>query len=287
MSATPIPEGHYADVGEGRRVHFHEAAAEAGPGEGRAVIFIHGSGPGASGLSNFRGNYREFAAAGFRAIIPDSLGYGLSSKPEGDGFDCVYLADGVRRLADALGLERFSLVGNSLGGAMAMQIALDFPDRVDKLVLMAPGGLEARERYMEMKGIRAMMRSIYGPDGITEAGLRKVFELQLFDHQQLPEEEFSGIIAERFAVAQTQPRRVFETLRVGDYASRLGELRCPVFGLWGRDDAFCPVSGAQTLLDGCADVRVVTLANCGHWVMVERRELFNRWCLDFLTGAAA
>ncbi len=72
-----VPEGKYVEIGDGLRVHYHEA------GTGPVVLFLHGSGPGASGWSNFRHNYPAFAEAGFRAIVPDTLGYGYSSKPDG------------------------------------------------------------------------------------------------------------------------------------------------------------------------------------------------------------
>ena len=72
------------------------------------------------------------------------------------------------------------------------------------------------------------------------------------------------------------------TLQVPHLAPRLGELTCPVLGWWGIDDQFCPPSGATTLARECKDARVVTLSRCGHWVMVEHTDLFNRWTLEFL-----
>ena len=70
MSTRAVPEGKYADVGEGLRVHYQEQ------GTGPAVLFLHGSGPGASGYSNFRRNYPVFAEQGFRVVVPDTLGFG-------------------------------------------------------------------------------------------------------------------------------------------------------------------------------------------------------------------
>ena len=72
-----LPEGHYATA-DGLRVHFHSL------GDGPAVVFLHGSGPGASGYSNFIGNAEVLAAAGFRCVLVDNLGYGRSDKPELD-----------------------------------------------------------------------------------------------------------------------------------------------------------------------------------------------------------
>src|SRR5207245_2435083 len=125
-----VPEGHYADVGDGLRIHYH---AE---GDGFPVVFLHGSGPGASGWSNFRRNYPAFAAAGFRAIVPDTLGFGWSSKPEGPTAEVTYTLDflvaALRRFLDGIGVTRCAVIGNSHGGALAIKLALEDPARVAK-----------------------------------------------------------------------------------------------------------------------------------------------------------
>jgi len=267
-----IPEGKYADIGDGLKIHYHEA------GTGEPVVFIHGSGPGASGWSNFKGNYPYFAEHGYRALVPDSVGYGLSSKPESAQYHLDFMAGGLMRFLDALSIERCTLVGNSLGGAMAIHCALAHPERIERLILMAPGGLEVRETYMKMPGIKAMMKSIFGPDDLTKDGLRTVFDLQVFDQSLVGDD----IIEQRLQVALTQPRVVFETLRVTNQTDRLGELKCPVFAMWGVNDNFCPVSGADTLAKSVPDAQVLMLSQCGHWVMVEHQKRFNRLCVDFL-----
>ncbi len=271
---TSIPEGKYADVGDGLRVHYHEA------GEGPVVVFLHGSGPGASGYSNFKTNFPAFAAAGFRAIVPDTLGFGYSSKPTDRKYSIDFMVDGVLSLLDGLGVERFALVGNSAGGAMCIRLALRHPERVSKLVLMAPGGLEARETYMEMPGIKAMVRAIFGREGLTHESLRRVFELQLYD----PGEIDDGVVAERLSIAQAQPKWVIQTMRIPNQEEELPKITCPVLGFWGVDDQFCPVSGAMKLATGCPDAKVTLLSRCGHWVMVEHTALFNRMSIEFLSA---
>src|SRR5262249_14711784 len=74
-----VPEGKFVDIGDGLQIHYQEMGAGK-----NALVFLHGSGPGASGYSNFRRNYPFFAERGFRTIVPDTLGYGYSSKPEVD-----------------------------------------------------------------------------------------------------------------------------------------------------------------------------------------------------------
>ncbi len=268
----PLPVGRFCDIGDGLRIHYHEAGA------GHPLVFIHGSGPGASGWSNFHLNQSYFASRGFRCLIPDTLGFGLSSMPEDAEYHLDWLVNGVQRFLSALGIDRFSLVGNSLGGAMCIRLALNAPERVNKMVLMAPGGLEPRERYFEMKGIRTMLRAVFAEEGISRESMRRVFQLQLWDPALITEE----LIEERLAVALTQPKRVFETLTVPNLVDQLPNLQCPILALWGMNDQFCPPSGAWTLANACPDVRVMTLSRCGHWVMVERPSLFNATTLQFL-----
>jgi 4,5:9,10-diseco-3-hydroxy-5,9,17-trioxoandrosta-1(10),2-diene-4-oate hydrolase len=108
--------------------------------------------------------------------------------------------------------------------------------------------------------------------------MRKVFGLQLYDSRMLTDE----IVEERFQIAEHQPKRVLTTLNVPHLTPRLSELSCPVFALWGMNDKFCPVSGAMRIAEACKSSRVMLLSECGHWVMVEYTDLFNRLCLDFL-----
>ncbi len=272
MSDFAVPEGAFITTPAGVRVHYHTW------GEGPAVLFLHGSGPGASGWSNFADNARYLAERGLRAIVPDLPGYGLSDKPEHTAYEFPFLAESVMALMDALAIELFAVVGNSMGGALSIYLALEHPGRVERLLLMAPGGLESRHTYMQMRGIRTMLAAVFDPGGLSLDAMHRIFKLQVFD----PKNFDPSVIERRYAVAKTQPLQVFKTLRVPNLVSRLGDLKCPVFGLWGLNDNFCPVSGADTLARGCPDARVMTLSSCGHWVMVEKAALFNRLSADFL-----
>ena len=119
---------------QGRRIHLTEA------GHGPPLLMLHGGGPGASGMSNYSRNAIALAER-FRVIVPDMPGYGSSSKginaedPFGD------LANSMLGLLDALQIDRAHVMGNSLGGACALRMALDRPERVGRLVLMGPGGV--------------------------------------------------------------------------------------------------------------------------------------------------
>jgi 4,5:9,10-diseco-3-hydroxy-5,9,17-trioxoandrosta-1(10),2-diene-4-oate hydrolase len=248
-------------------------------GEGPAVVFIHGSGPGASGPSNFRYNIEAFAKAGFRVLAPDLIGYGASSKPTGIDYTLDLFADTLLAALDGAGVQRAHLVGNSLGGAIALRIALEQRGRVDRLVMMAPGGIETRETYFAMPGIARMVGDFTSPD-FSIADMRQIVTNLVHDPAVVTEE----LVAERYAVARTQPKDVLARMRVPDLSPRLGELGMPILGFWGVNDGFCPASGAEKFVRACADARFVTYSNVGHWVMVERAAEFNQIALGFLRG---
>ena len=271
-----IPEGHYVDIGEiagaPQRVHYHDL------GQGEAVIFLHGAGGGASGYSNFKGNYPHFAEAGFRSIVPDLLGYGLSSKTEQPAeYHLDFFIAGVKGLVDKLGLKNVTLLGNSLGGAVALGYALKHPGDVKRLILMAPGGVEEFETYMAMPGI-ANMFAVYKSGKTGAEAMRSVMVMQLWDKSLLTDE----IINERAPLAALQTPAARQRLYVPNMTTELHKLQCPVFGFWGVNDQFNPVGGAMKLMENCPRARIVLVNRCGHWVQVEHREMFNRACIDFL-----
>ena len=275
MQTHSIPEGKYADIGTvagaPQRVHYHEQ------GEGEVVIFLHGAGGGASGYSNFKGNYPAFAEAGYRTIVLDLLGYGLSSKPDIESYDLDFFVAGVKGLVDKLGLKNITLLGNSLGGAVALGYALAYPAAVSRLILMAPGGVEEFVTYMALPCI-ANMFAVYKSGKTGAEAMRSIMEMQLFDKALLTDE----IINERAPIALTQTAASRQRLYVPNLTTDLQKLQCPVFGFWGVNDKFNPVGGAMKLMDNCPQARIVLVNRCGHWVQVEHQDMFNRSCIDFL-----
>lgn len=267
----PLPVGAYLSLPNGLRLHYLDE------GTGPVVLWLHGSGPGASGFSNFKGNYPTFVAAGYRNILLDLPGFGRSDKPEDVQYNLDFFVDCVSAFLDGIGVSRCTLLGNSLGGAIALGLALRRPHLVEKLILLAPGGVEERETYFQMSGILRMV-SLFNAGPIGMAEMRSMMSLQLFDPSILPED----LLQERVAVAVTQPKNLFSTMMVPNMESRLGEIQCPILGFWGSNDNFNPVGGARRIIDGAKQARFIVLNQCGHWVQVEHRELFNRSCVEFL-----
>lgn len=272
MSIPIKPESHYLTLSGGISVHYTIQ------GTGLPVIFLQGSGPGASGWSNFRYNADFFINHGFQVIIPDLPGFGDSDKPELD-YTLDFFSDAMLEFADQLELNRFALVGNSLGGAVSIAMALGQPHRVSHLVLMGCGALEEQSYYFQnMPGIQAMTKVPLDSEEFTPAYLKEVLKQIVYDPSHITDE----LIEERFRILKTQTSSVFTRMSTPDLTNKLSEIQCPVLGFWGAQDKFCPVSGAQKIALNCKKAQVILLSECGHWVMIEHADLFNQRSVEFL-----
>ena len=122
------------------------------PMRSRVVLLLHGK--------NFGGNYweqtmRALVTAGYRVVVPDQIGFGKSSKPE-IAYSFDLLAQNTAKLLDSLQIERVSVVGHSMGGMLATKFALQFPGRVEKLILENPIGLEDYSRFIPAQSLETV-----------------------------------------------------------------------------------------------------------------------------------
>jgi 4,5:9,10-diseco-3-hydroxy-5,9,17-trioxoandrosta-1(10),2-diene-4-oate hydrolase len=260
-------------------------------GTGPAVVMLHGGGPGASGVSNYGRNIDALAQQ-FRVIVPDMPGYGRSAKGVNQADPFGYLADMMRGLLDELGIATAHLVGNSYGGAAALRLALDTPHRVDKLVLMGPGGI-GTTRSAPTAGLKSLL-SYYGGDGPSRDKLEAFIRNYLvYDGASVPDD----LIDLRYAasldpevVADPPLRRpsgpmALRTLWRMDLTrdSRLKRLQTPTLVLWGRDDKVNRPAGGPMLVNLMPNAELVMTSRTGHWMQWERADLFNRIVADFLS----
>jgi pimeloyl-ACP methyl ester carboxylesterase len=266
----------------GHDVAFHDV------GDGTPVVFLHGSGPGVTGWANFGNNLPELH--GIRSIVVDQPGFGAS------GRDAVYernyldiAADAVVGLLDALGLEQVGIVGNSMGGDVAVTVALNHPERISKLLLNGPGGTGVPVLGPSpSEGILRLMDFYLDP---TRERLVDWLKTMVFDQRVLTDE----LIESRFAAA-TSPGAVknlqdayatfYNPALTGDVPlwARVHKIRQPTVICWGRDDRVAPVEGAllpARRMPKC-DLRIYS--RCGHWVQVERKADFERACREHFVG---
>lgn len=261
-------------------------------GDGPAVLLLHGGGPGASGLSNYSANIDALAQR-FRVIVPDLPGYGRSSKQIDQRDPFGSLADAVRGVLDGLALPTAHLVGNSYGGAAALRLALDSPGRVERLVLMGPGGI-GTTRALPTAGLNKLL-SYYGGTGPSRAKLEEFIRHYLVhDGTSVP----GTVIDDRYAASidpevvakpplrrPSNPRALWRMDFTRD--SRLRGLATRTLVLWGANDKVNRSSGGPRLAATMPNCDLLIVANTGHWVQWERPGLFNRVVADFLTGATS
>ncbi|HAC34956.1 MAG TPA: 3-oxoacyl-ACP reductase [Gammaproteobacteria bacterium] len=266
--------GKFLELDGGLKMHYHERGEGGIP-----LIFLHGGGQGSGGWTNWKTNLDFFADAGYHAIAPDAIGYGLSDKPEDGNFDFDSLMAALTNFIDKKGFDNVNLVGNSMGGAMSIRFTQDHPDRVDKLTVMAPGGIGPMERYLAMPAIAMLKELGQQEGGFTKDKLRTFLEYLTFAPAVVDEE----LLNERYEVALSQPPKVFQTLNIVDLRDRLHVLKNkPLLVLWGRDDRACPVESAMEIMAECDNAKLVVYSETGHWVQAEQNEDFNRTCLEFL-----
>ena len=273
MSNKPSPEGHYVKLPNGYRIHYLDH------GKGPVVVFLHGSGSGVSGYSNFKGNYPQLVEAGYRVILPDLLGFGYSDKPDNIEYPLDLFAECVKQTLDAIGVDKYTVIGNSLGGATALKMALEYPKNVEKLVLMAPGGVEDQPDYFKMPGMAKVRDLFMSAEPVTPARLKDLFVSAFVVNPACVDDQ---LVNERWQLMQLQNPQVMRAMKVPNLTSRLGEIKCPSLGFWGINEQLMPESGILKLAKGISQLRMILVPQCGHWVMIEHRELFNRMVLDFL-----
>ena len=279
-TAHPQLSSRLVSVGS-RHIHVSEL------GSGYPVLMLHGGGPGASGLSNYSRNI-DVLARHFRVLVPDMPGYGQSTKginradPFGD------LAEGVLGLLDALNIPTAHVIGNSLGGACALRMALDQPARVSALVLMGPGGI-GTTRGLPTAGLNQLL-NYYSGSGSSIGKLRTfIREYLVFDGSMVPE----SIIQDRYlssidpdvvaAPPLRRPNSLSGAIRM-DFTRdrRLKKCRVPTLVLWGIADRVNRPSGGETLQKTLLDCDLYLFGKTGHWVQWERADEFNAVSSAFL-----
>jgi 2-hydroxy-6-oxonona-2,4-dienedioate hydrolase/4,5:9,10-diseco-3-hydroxy-5,9,17-trioxoandrosta-1(10),2-diene-4-oate hydrolase len=271
----------------GRDIHV------ATTGVGPVAILLHGGGPGASGVANWTRNISALSDR-FALVIPDLPGYGRSTKfidqsgPFGD------LAAPVGGLLDELEIPQAHLVGNSYGGAAALRLALDRPDRVDRMVLNGPGGI-GTTRALPTRGLTALLNYYRGDGPSRDKMAAFIREYLVADGSAVPDEVIEGryrasidpeVVANpplRKPSRRTAARSLWRMDLTRD--KRLARCEVPTLVVWGTQDTVNRPSGAPLLARTMRPCDAYLAAGIGHWVQWEAPELFNRLALDFLGGS--
>ncbi|MEO0493830.1 MAG: alpha/beta fold hydrolase [Actinomycetota bacterium] len=281
MTAVDPDTSHRVLAVEHGDLHYHEV------GEGPPLVFVHGSGPGVTGWGNFGDNLAAFTPS-FRCLVLDLPGFGRSYDPPVN--ITLHGVDAVTSFVDGLGLETFSLVGNSLGGKISAQTAAAHPERVERLVTIGGVGLplfsalpsEGIMRLVEFvenpsrELLVSWMRSmVYDPATLTDELVEQRWQAAtepaaLAGIRQIYNREMLTFLRQ----AMLDNTREFETLR---------RIQAPTLVTWGRDDRVTPLDGMIPAMRMIPKGEVHVFPDCGHWSMIERKQEFERIVLEFLT----
>jgi pimeloyl-ACP methyl ester carboxylesterase len=260
----------------GVRLHYNDI------GQGTPVVCLHGGGPGASGWSNFSQNVPALSAK-FRLLLVDMPQFGRSQKVVFKEGRLTYVARVLKDFLDRLGIARPHFIGNSMGAQTAFKFAIDYPDRIDRLVAMGNGSItQTVFTPRPTEGVK-MIQAFYKGAGPSPEKLRRLIETLVYDASFLTED----LLAQRFAAAN-DPETVALWSKNPPANEELGALldkvACRTLLVWGLEDRFSPIEGGLALLKRLKDARLHVFSRCGHWAQVEKAREFERLTLDFLQG---
>jgi pimeloyl-ACP methyl ester carboxylesterase len=258
----------------GVRLHYNDI------GQGQPVVCLHGGGPGASGWSNFSQNVPALSAK-FRLLLVDMPQFGRSEKVVFKEGRLTYVARVLKDFADQLGLARPHFIGNSMGAQTAFKFAIDYPERIDRLVAMGNGSItQTVFTPRPTEGVK-LIQGFYKGAGPSPEKLRRLIETLVYDASFLTD----ALLEQRFAAA-SEPEAVALWSKNPpaneDIGALLGKVGCRTLLIWGLEDRFSPIEGGLALLKRLKDARLHVFAQCGHWAQVEKAREFDRLVLDFL-----
>ena len=274
MSSTgSVPREEEIQVA-GVRTRYLEA------GSGRPVVFVHGF--GASG-AYWRWTLRALPP-GFRGIAPDLLGHGESGLPSAR-YDVSCYEDFLVSFLNALELDQVVLVGNSMGGLLAVRLAMDHPSRVERLVLCDSAGLNRGLPWStRLLYLRGFLKGLFRAPS-RESAREWLAEATFYDSWRITEEFLQVSAGSRptFAARLVRIKTGLGLLRrEAALLDRLGEIGAPTLLVWGANDPQFPVSDAYEAAKRIPRCRVEIIDRCGHIPMVEKPEAFNRILAQFL-----
>jgi pimeloyl-ACP methyl ester carboxylesterase len=258
---------HYDVAVDGLQIHLADA------GEGPPLLLLHGLGvthetwaPTIAAL-----------APRWRVLAPDLPGHGRSSKPDAP-YTMDFFAGVLRSLGRALGVEQAVVIGNSMGGRIALELAISYPRFVRALVLAAP----AADFAPVGRALAALMDVVVRP-GVLRVALPRAMALGFYDAAAVP--ALPRLAAVRAREDFPHHARAVRRSLAGVLAAEspdLARVTQPVQLVWGEQDRLVPALFARTLRRRLPHARLAVLPRCGHFPMLERPAEFHRLTTEFL-----
>ena len=263
-------------------------------GAGGDVVLIHGLG---ATKASFYDTAAALTAAGHRVHVIDLPGFGSSSKPAIAPYSAQWFAETVHGLMDRLGIERAHVVGNSMGGRVALELGLRFPERVAGLALLAPAVAFVRRGYHPLVRLLRPELGIL-PHRFGRSTIARQF-WSLFADSDLVDPSVADIVVDEFQriYASAGARLAFlaaarniyldRPFGRGGFYPRLAELQAPALFVWGSHDRLIPPAFSGHVRRWLPTAEQIVLDGCGHVPQVERPDQTNGLLLRFFAQVDA
>jgi len=263
---------HFVEI-DGATVHFQEFGDSSNP----TLLLIHGF---TASVFVWNTVAPELANEGFHVVAIDLIGFGYSEKPSWFDYKITSQARMISRFMDRLGIGRATVIGSSYGGAVALTLALDYSERVEKLVLVdAVINDEATNhpilRLAKIPGVGEIITPFL-VDSKAFMKIRMQGTLAPANHHLITKDRIESVIRPLGAKdghnAVLQSGRNWDANRIEDDLSLVQQ---PTLIIWGEEDTVIPIHNGETLYRSILNSRFVVLKNCGHVPQEEKPELFT------------
>ncbi|MES2537957.1 MAG: alpha/beta hydrolase [Pseudomonadota bacterium] len=274
MQEQKNPEIGKSILANGIATNYHDV------GQGSPLLMIHGSGPGVTAWANWRLAMPELSA-NRRVIAPDVVGFGFTERPVGIQYNVDTWVGQMVGFLDALDLSRVDIVGNSFGGAIALKLAIRYPDRVGRIVLMGSGGASYP--------MSAALDAVWGYQPSIE-NMRGMLDIFAYDRSlvtdELAELRYKASIQPGFQEAYSSMFPAPRQRWLDSLANTEAEIRAiphETLIVHGREDKVIPLSSSLMLADWLLNSQLHVYGRCGHWTQIEHASRFTRLVEDFLS----
>lgn len=247
-------------------------------GDGFPVVLLHGSGPGVTAWANWNKVF-PLLKDSFRVIAPDMVGFGFTERPKDPVFNMNVWVQQTIDLFDALRIEKANLVGNSFGGALALSMAIRYPERINRLVLMGSMGVPFEITYG--------LDRVWGYEP-SFANMEELLELFTYDHsfatKDLINSRYESSMQPGFQESFSQ---MFPAPRQNGVEGMAGNqhyirnIPHQTLIIHGREDRVIPMETSLRLLDLIDNAQLHVFGKCGHWTQIEHTEAFSQLVKNF------
>jgi 2-hydroxymuconate-semialdehyde hydrolase len=243
------------------------------------VLLLHGSGPGVSAFANWRLTMPELAQH-MTVIAPDLVGFGFTERPADITYNLETWTQHAIGVLDALDIERAHVIGNSFGGALALSLATQHPDRIDRMVLMGAVGVP----HEISEGLAAVWGYEPSPENMLTIMQYFAYDQSLLNGELAQLRYQASIrpgVQEAFASMFPAPRQqALDAICVPEEEIRA--MQAPTLIVHGRDDQVIPMTTSLQLLELIDNSQLHVFGQCGHWTQIEKSEEFAELVIDFL-----